>query len=447
MDLSSPANKPAEQPDQLKSKPMRLCDVKLPSAPPHLDIPSGSRLEGRISRPSSRLEGRVARGGEILPTEPTVRETIRTLKETYGEAGRATVREQLERMRLNQERRADQLRQQLAREARRPPRMSLMGEDPAHSVGSTPSHSHSAHSVDPVTTTVTWPHPDLLRRPPMFQKDMFPDEMSNEEIYQETLKLFDGEPTPNFGRRPLHPINLASSYIQPAQPEIFEVPDPAGDSPQNPFDPYYECNGVDCNGRKEHNLFRRHVGALDIVASRRWNSPYITGNDELKEMLKQIKKMYVRAPIQIMYIKYATRLKGNHRTRTPNALRFIHAVLTAHNLRHELPLLLSRFKPLITDRHTTLPWPTPIDYRNAMEHWSCYCVNAAIYVFNHLSGPIVFNSDWLDGPNVPLDLVMSFGDILKDDRQDPINDLRHQVYRQFGYAHIQAILQGDPKFI
>ncbi|KAH7718277.1 hypothetical protein AAVH_14247 [Aphelenchoides avenae] len=295
------------------------------------------------------------------------------------------------------------------------------------------------------TTEIDCPDPSLLRDPPIFGKDMFPADMSFEEIHREVQKLFDDEPNEESGLRPIRGQKLASNFIEPAQQEIFEVPDPSG--APHPFDPYQECTGINANGYREHRLFHRTVNASKLVIMQRWsNKKGIAGNTTNQDLLKRIKQLSVRAPIQVMYVKYINRLKGNHPRRTPQALRFLYEVLTAKNLRIELPRLLHRYQPEITDRASRDPWPSPQDYRGAMEFWSCYCVHAAGYIFNHLSGPIGYLSDWLQDPALPQGVRDAFGDALIEDRADIFNDVRHQVYRQYGYAHIQAVKQGLPKF-
>ncbi|KAH7712884.1 hypothetical protein AAVH_19794 [Aphelenchoides avenae] len=343
-----------------------------------------------------------------------MRESIKSLREVAQETEAASVREQLERLRQDQEYQA---------------RVALYSDEALPS-------SHSTHFVEMSTTEIDCPDPSLLRDPPMFGMDMFPADMSFEEIHGEVQKLFDDEPNEKSGLRPTRGQKLASTYIEPAQQEISEVPDPSG--APHPFDPYQECTGIDANGHRDHRLFHRTVNASKLVIMQRWsNKKGIAGNPTNEDLLGRIKQLSVRAPIQVMYVKYINRLKGNHPRRTPQALRFLYEVLTAKNLRHELPRLLQRYNPEITDPATQDPWPTPRDYRSAMEFWSCYSVRAAGYIFNHLSGPIAYLSDWLQDPALPQGVRDAFGDALQD-RADVFNDVRHQVYRQYGYAHIQA---------
>lgn len=115
----------------------------------------------------------------------------------------------------------------------------------------------------------------------------------------------------------------------------------------------------------------------------------------MENLLARVKLLEVYSLAQMVFIKYIDRRRSNDVDRTPAALEFLHEVLIARNSRRELPVLIKRYQPQITDHDTTDPWPTRKDLRNALDNWSCYCAHAAIYVIKHLSGPIVFEPDWL----------------------------------------------------
>ncbi|KAH7704323.1 hypothetical protein AAVH_28492 [Aphelenchoides avenae] len=151
----------------------------------------------------------------------------------------------------------------------------------------------------------------------------------------------------------------------------------------------------------------------------------------MENLLARVKLLEVYSLAQMVFIKYIDRRRSNDVDRTPAALEFLHEVLIARNSRRELPVLIKRYQPQITDHDTTDPWPTRKDLRNALDNWSCYCAHAAIYVIKHLSGPIVFEPDWL-----------AIEDLSPAFFQRVLNALRHQMYRQYVHAFMEAIKVG-----
>ncbi|KAH7696155.1 hypothetical protein AAVH_36777 [Aphelenchoides avenae] len=399
-----------------EKKPIRLCDLKLP--PPN-QLSFSSRLEGRVARggqalqdlpepwqlySGSRLEGRIAERGQPLPV-PTVRQKIQALKSLQQSMPQPSVLQQLQ-----------DLRQQSP-------------QRPTHSVGNVPpmrQPAHSAESEPPasqseVTTRAHAPDPRLYKKEPVFTMEMFPQDLSSDEVYHEVNQLLEREEEDE-GMRPLLSENLASVTLVPAQPEVFQVPRQPGPEP-NPFDPFHECDG----DGEDRTVFHLSLKIVEYVSNRHWkNQRGIRGSGEYQELLKKVRRLKVRSLAQMTLLKYISRLRGNDEVRTPLALKLLHQVLTAQDLSHSLPRILLECHANLTDDDTNDPWPTCKDFRHAVEHWSCYCSHAAVYIFEHLSVP-----DALVFPNV-------------HDRGDAINDVRHQVYVQYGYDHIMAVLRGVP---
>ncbi|KAH7715598.1 hypothetical protein AAVH_16974 [Aphelenchoides avenae] len=255
---------------------------------------------------------------------------------------------------------------------------------------------------------------------------MFPEEMDDMEIYNEVLQLFNGEPSERFNLRPLDNANLASIALVPAQPEQFQVP--RHPSPHSgPFDPFHECDGDD----EDDDYFHRPVALAKLVTNRRWkNQRGISGIPQMQSLLSRVKRLKVRSLAQMTLLRYISRLRGND---------FLYEVLTANDLRNELPRLLMKYKPLLTDTDTENPWPSRKDFRNALNHWCCYCAHACRYVMDHLSGPIHFDPNWFLDEDVDPEVRENLVDSMLDDHRDVIHDLRHQAYRQYGHAHIEAI--------
>ncbi|KAH7725366.1 hypothetical protein AAVH_07162 [Aphelenchoides avenae] len=411
-------------------KPIRLCDVQLHGKMPLPVLRTTTpRLEGRVSRASSssgtssrlegriahdgkvlpttsRLEGRLARDGQILPTSSSgVREKVKTLKLLYGDQPKPSVLEQIRRLRNS---------------------------------ATEPNMPQTAHSAGQATTTLHTPDQRLIKDPPMFSTEMLPAEIRLDQLYDEALKIFqDGQPNKS-GLRPIDAEMLASYRLEPAQPHTFEVTRHP-DAEANPFHPYHICNGDD----EDTAYFQQPVALAGLVTSKRWARQQGIRDVKLMEnLLARVKLLKVRSLAQMVLIKYIDRLRSNDVDRTPAALEFLYEVLTARNLRRELPELLKRYQPQITDDDTNDPWPTRMDFRHALDNWSCYCVHAAIYVMEHLSGPIVYEPDWLALEDLSQESYQSIVIDMIDDHAGVLNALRHQMYRQYVHAFMEAIKVG-----
>lgn len=379
-------------------------------------MPKPSAAPGR-RQTDSRLAGRVSRGGQILPTTSTVRTKIQSLQILTKDKPQLSVRTQLNALRHQQQGAA------------------------AHSASSTSQTAQTTHSVERATVLNT-PDKRLIKDPPMFNIDMFPDDPHLNDIYNETLKIVSDAPPGKDGLRPAKAALLASAPLVPAQPELFQV----SDQPQaedHPLHPLHECNGDD----EDIVYFHLPVALAGLVTNRRWaRQQGILGVKNMQALLARIRMLKVRSLAQLVLLKYINRLRANDEERTPNALQFLYEVLTAQDLRRKLPKLLRKYKPLITDDDTNDPWPTRKDLRHALDNWCCYCLHAAVYVMEHLSGPIIYQPNWLSEEDVPATVYQVLITDMVDDNTGLLSTLRHQMYRQYGHAYIEAIKLGLPEF-
>ncbi|KAH7706309.1 hypothetical protein AAVH_26469 [Aphelenchoides avenae] len=253
--------------------------------------------------------------------------------------------------------------------------------------------------------------------------------------------MFTGDPDKNTDVRPLDPEVLASQQLVPAQPERFQVLRHPGPN-RGPFDPFHECNG---HGEDTAH-FHQPAALAGLVDNRDWKTKLgIKGDEKMEAILRKAKLLKPRCLAQVLLVKYARRLRGNQPDRTPAALEFVYKILTATDLRQRLPELLRQYQPILADAETLGEWPTQKDYRHATEFWSCYCAHAAAYVFEHLSGPIIFDPDWFREVT-DLPELTALTNLLINDQPNVLHDLRHQFYRQYGEAYIQAIEQNLPEF-
>ncbi|KAH7701071.1 hypothetical protein AAVH_31799 [Aphelenchoides avenae] len=103
----------------------------------------------------------------------------------------------------------------------------------------------------------------------------------------------------------------------------------------------------------------------------------------------------------------------------------------------------SMFQLLMMDKDTTTPWPEYFHFKQGAERWVSNCELAYHYLFDRLFGPLRFRPTWLQTTNVHVDLRISINNEMLGRASDMFNELRHDIYRQYGLRRIRAELARE----
>ncbi|KAH7720539.1 hypothetical protein AAVH_11965 [Aphelenchoides avenae] len=275
--------------------------------------------------------------------------------------------------------------------------------------------------------------PDPLLKPEPVLTESAPVLTSIEEYLEAARPYFDCKPVAGSSKKSIsvNVQSLATEELPRAQPHVIHVTHGC----DLPWDPIHLCNG----DNEDPTHFHRSIGDAGLVhARRRWvQARSIKNNDRLIEFVDATLELNVHCFGQMVLIKYANRLKGDD-GQTPNILRFIHEVLAAQDPENDLPEILLRYHPLIIRSDAERPWPDYQDFERAAEAWVCYCEEAFAFLFERLNGPVTWNPEWLQNNELPLAARQSIINHMVNQAQKMFDELRHQLYLQYGRRHIDA---------
>lgn len=143
----------------------------------------------------------------------------------------------------------------------------------------------------------------------------------------------------------------------------------------------------------------------------------------------------------MILLKYASRHRTND-ARAKDILRFIGAVLRATDLETSIAQLLKQYVPKMVLPLTIRKWPDDKDFYAAAEQWVCYCEDAFSFLFEQLNGPVIWNPSWLQDQITPREVRDSIVEKMVHMAQKHFDDLRHQLFLQYGRPHIDAVING-----
>ncbi|KAH7702212.1 hypothetical protein AAVH_30643 [Aphelenchoides avenae] len=284
-----------------------------------------------------------------------------------------------------------------------------------------------------VPRTLVWRSDARLYKTQPVHDGNLPDAPAVTEIRAHFEQYFTNDPIEEGQLRQVIPGSLTSTTTTFVYGETIEITSEPGPN-SSPFDPTKPCG---C-GDEVHADFHQTVEKFGLITMKKWANKNCvladqTGNG-MKWLLKESMTFKIQTFGQMIFLKYADRLKGNG-PHTGAVLRFMYEVLTTTDWIALIDLLRECQSRLALPKATG-PWPQPSDVYAAVESWCCYCPKAYDYVFTRLSGSVVFEPDWLSYRLIPDKLKELLGAV---DGVDLFDTIRHRLYTEYGLPLIQAL--------
>ena len=238
----------------------------------------------------------------------------------------------------------------------------------------------------------------------------------------------DATPDPQTQLRTIQIEEISSPHIEPPQTETFAVP------PEPSWDPAHRCFGTG-----EEPTFHPTIKKASYVDVGRWQTHPALQTPDMVAKLKAIGAMKIYTFGHMILANWVRRL-GLHGDSIRDVVEFLHRVLQTFDFDVEIPTLIAQFQPRMTEANTTDEWPSHTNFKCAADRWVACCQHAYRYVFDHLTGPLVWNPNWLQSQHAPDALRREVRDQMVGLASLAFDELRHLVYRQYGYLHIDAVL-------
>ncbi|KAH7710110.1 integrase core domain protein [Aphelenchoides avenae] len=278
-------------------------------------------------------------------------------------------------------------------------------------------------------------HDPMLKDAPIRQERVPPPTL--EEIKSYVRHFFRSQQVPGEDRlvTRVDSRKLGTQKMVKAQPSTIQVTHGC----DLPWDPARVCRG-DNEDRRRFHLTLNH--AKIVGPRKRWaDCQQIKDSDEYQEILNEVMESNVTTFGQTILLKYATRLRCDNQ-RVANVLKFVRAVVMTEDHEEEIPRLLAKYQPLMTEK-TKRAWPDEQDWERAAWHWVCYCPDAYKYLYDRLSGPATWNTGWLQNESTPQGCRDSIKRNMIDRAPQLFDDLRHRLYKQYGLPDIKAAINNQ----